>query len=562
MSYNSSKYSYPSSKQGAVFSGGYVDNTPNTHLADNFSPYLRNGRLDGASIINRPWHETFVTVDWTDYPRWIFSYLRASSANDRIVVRQNVSATEKLVSITEAWVKTNITTASNITSDNRMVSVNIGDVLYLMNGTDFGKLSWTTYTDLPISSNNLPSQPAFGVFFAGCLWVAGFAGTNSNKVYKSPNNTYEDFTAAGSDEFTFPEQVTGMMSTSQAIFVFTKNTVHVADIGSQVQTAGVITFSFRPLQATEWAICNASLVAVGSNAYYLSSSNKLNMLARGSSVYGFEVVELSDRKYQGISTLMNSLATDQSNSFAQYYPEQSLIKWFFRSNWATFNDVCVIYDVEKDMFLRDTNKYFYDATYFNGQVYTVSNLIPSVHKDEYGNTDDGGGIDFEFWTKAFDEWEFTLKKCYWESRTDVSISELAVLTQEIWLNSEVNENGDYQGQLIDTLTLDSSSVEISDWGIGTQMTGSFAIGTEWFDPFTTYNATILRTKGNLNKKGYSIQFRYYNNAIGSSIKLRRLGYKVEVLPSITSNLTMAMATLLCTEALVTIMTESGNSFII
>lgn len=562
MSYESAKYQYPESKQWPVFSGGYVDNTPNTHLADNFSPYGRNFRLDGQSVVNRPWHETFVTVDWTDYPRGIFSYLRASSSNDRIIVRQNVDSTHKLVSITEAWVKTNIDTSSNITADTRMVSVNIGDVLYLMNGTDFGKLSWTTYTDLPISGNHLPSQPAFGVFFAWCLWVAGFASTNSNKVYKSPNNTYEDFTASGSDVFTFPEQVTWMMSTSQAIFVFTKNTVHVADIGSQVQTAWVITFSFRPLQATEGAICNASLVSVGSNVYYLSSSNKLNMLARGSSVYWFEVVELSDRKYKGISTLMNSLATDQSNSFAQYYPEQSLIKWFFHNNGSTFNDVCVIYDVEKDMFLRDTNKYFYDATYFNGQVYTVSNLILSVYKDEYGNTDDGAGIDFEFWTKAFDEWEYTLKKCYWESRCDMAMSELAVITQEIWLNSEVNENGEYKGQLIDTITLDSSSVEVSEWGIGSQAIGTYAIWEEWYDPFATYNATILRTKGNLNKKGYSIQFRYYNNAIGSNIKLKRLGYKVEVLPSITSNLTMAMAWLLCTEALVTIMTESGNSFII
>ncbi len=65
--------------------------------------------------------------------------------------------------------------------------------------------------------------------------------------------------------------------------------------------------------------------------YYLSSSNKICQIARGSNVYGFEVVELSDRKYKGISNLMSSLASDQSESFAQYYPEQSLIKWFLRS---------------------------------------------------------------------------------------------------------------------------------------------------------------------------------------------------------------------------------------
>jgi hypothetical protein len=37
-----------------VFSGGFVDNTPEHTLSDKFSPYLRNARLDGMAIINRP----------------------------------------------------------------------------------------------------------------------------------------------------------------------------------------------------------------------------------------------------------------------------------------------------------------------------------------------------------------------------------------------------------------------------------------------------------------------------------------------------------------------------
>lgn len=134
------------------------------------------------------------------------------------------------------------------------------------------------------------------------------------------------------------------------------------------------------------------------------------MIARGSNVYGFEVVELSDRKYKGINELMQTLDADQTDSFAQYYPEQSLIKWFLKSRGATFNDTCVIYDVEKDMFLQDTAKYFYDATYLDGQVYTISTITPTVFLDEYGRDDDGGGISFEYWTKAFDEGEFTLQK--------------------------------------------------------------------------------------------------------------------------------------------------------
>lgn len=139
MSYQDSTYIYPK----WTFSGWVVTNTSNTTLDPSFSPYWINFRLNGQAVYNRPGYSQFVTVDGTDYPRGIGSYLRANPSNDRIIVRQNVDATHKLVSITEAGVKTNVTTASNITSDTRMIFTNIADDLYCMNWTDFGKLNGT-----------------------------------------------------------------------------------------------------------------------------------------------------------------------------------------------------------------------------------------------------------------------------------------------------------------------------------------------------------------------------------------------------------------------------------
>jgi len=85
---------------------------------------------------------------------------------------------------------------------------------------------------------------------------------------------------------------------------------------------------------------------------------------------------------------MNTLDSDQSDSFAQYYPEQNLIKWFLKSKGSTILDTCVIYDTESEQFIFDTNKYFYDAVYFYGQVYSISGITPTVFRDEYLNTDD------------------------------------------------------------------------------------------------------------------------------------------------------------------------------
>ena len=532
MSFSKSSYIYPK----WTFSGGVVTNQINTHLDDSFTPYARNFRLEGASVISRPGHRLLCTVDWTDYPRGIASYLRADPANDRLIVRQNVDATHKLVSITEAWVATNILTNSDITSDNRMITTNIGDNLYIMNGTDFGKLAGTTYTNI-LTASHLTTAPAFSCFFGWCHWVSWLSGANSNKVYKSPNNAYEDFTASGSDIFTFPENVTWMVSTAQAIFVFTKNTVQVCDISSQVQTAWVITFQFRPLQTTEGSTNHASIVAVGSDVYYISPSNSINKIVRGASVYWFEVISLSQRKYKGINNIADLLEPNQTDCHAQSFPSQNLIKWFFKSKGSSICDYCLVFDIIKDMFIIDTNKFFYDEIYFHWLVYSVSNITPTVYIDEYGQSDNGGQIDFEYWTKAFDEGEYTLKKCYWESRTDVDISELAELTQEIYINSQVNNQGNVIGTLIDTKTITASSLASSVWGIGSLPIWTFPIGSEWAGWQTMYPATILRTKGNLNTKWYSIQYRYTNSVIGSQVRLKRVGYKVEVLSWMATNLT-------------------------
>ena len=637
MSYQTAKDIYPK----WTFSGWVVTNTPNTQLDPMFSPYGRNFRLNGASVMSRPWHQLLATLDWTGFPKGIGSYLRTSSTNDRLVVRQNVDWTHKLVSLTEAWVATNISTGSSITSDNRMIFTNIADDLYCMNWVDFGKLNWTTYTALNptrvysryngvafvsgspatittngsdfvtggifawmvitisgstsnnksvtvatvtpdtitlISGDTLTNEsvglytvtltgatvaPSFSVYFAGCHWIGGFTTSGyTNQVWKSPNNDASSFTTTGSDVFTFPENVTGMVTTAQALFVFTKNTVHVADIGSQVQTSGVITFSFRALQTTEGSTNHASLVAVGSDVYYVSPANSINKIVRWGSIYWFEVISLSQRKYKGINNVAELLVLNQTLCHSQSFPQQNLIKFFFQQNGSTICDYCVVYDVVKDMFILDTNKYFYDEIYFHGNVYAVSNITPTVFQDEHGWDDYGSGIDFEYWTKAFDEWDYTLKKCYWESRTDVAFSELASLTQEIWVNSEVNVNGNFHGKMIDSITVDSSSIEdIEIWGIGTDETGTFPVGEEWVTYFDMYSLPILRTKGNLNARWKTIQFRFTSSVVGSQVQLRRLCYRVEVLPPITTDLTSAAVALLLTEAWAALITEIWNRII-
>ena len=299
MSYQKAKPISPE----APFAWGYVDNTQNLFLKDQYSPYLRNARLEWQSTIIRPGHSLFATLTAGSYPKGIWSYLRASSANDVMVVRHNTDWTHKLYTLDSSGTLVSIVTAALIASDNKMAFTNIADVIYCFNGSDLmGKLSGTTYSTV---TANVPANfaPSFSVEFGGSHWASGWS-TNSNKVYKSVADNYEDFNGWGSDSFTFSEQIVGLSANLQALFYFTKNTISVTWVGDITDTAGVITYTTRSLNVKEGAVNNASIVEVWDATYFLSSSNAINRIARGTSVNWFEVVDLSTRKYAGITEIM------------------------------------------------------------------------------------------------------------------------------------------------------------------------------------------------------------------------------------------------------------------
>lgn len=527
MSYQKAKPISPE----APFAWGYVDNTQNLFLKDQYSPYLRNARLEWQSIVIRPGHSLFATLTAWSYPKGIGSYLRADPANDVMVVRHNKDADEKMVTITSAWVVTNINTAALIASDNKMTFTNIGDVIYCFNGSDLmGKLSGTTYTTV---TANVPASfaPSFSVMFGGSHWASGWS-TNSNKVYKSVADSYEDFNSAWSDSFTFSEQIVGLSANLQSLFYFTKNTISVTGVGDITDTAGTITYTTRSLNVKEGAVNHASIVEVGDATYFLSSSNAINKIARWQSVNGFEVIDLSTRKYAGITEIMATLDVDQSNSFGHYLPDANIVKWYVKTAWATFNDLCIIYDIIKDAFLIDNWKPFYDEVFFKGYNYSVSMLEPKVYQDEIYQDDEDTWIQFAYWTKEFYLSDPTYKKILWESRTLIDINELASLTQEIWID----------GVLVDTKVIDSDNYITAIGWIGSTAIGMSPIGMSGVSVSGTdddyQEITILRTKGNLNVKWKKIQFRFYNSSLAGKVRLKNMSMLVEILPGLANSLTI------------------------
>lgn len=524
MSYQTAQRDQLSKKKG-VFSWGFVDNVQDLNKQPYYASYIRNARPDGDSIIIRPWHQLLVTLTAWSYPKGIWSYLRTDPSNDRLIVRHNTDATHKLYTITEAGVATSILTNSDIASDNRMTFTNIGDVIYCMNGSDdFGKLSGTTYTTPSTWITNF--APWFSVVFNGSH-RASWRSTNPNIVYKSVADNYEDFNSSWSDQFTFEETITWLATNNQALFYFTKNTISVTGFNDVFDSWWTIAFNTRPLEVKEWAVNHASIVPAGSNIYYLTPSNKINIVARWANIDWFETVQLSHREYAGIDKIMETLDPDQTASFWYFLPDKNLIKWHLKTYWASFNDICVVYDVEWDSFYIDWQKYFYDWVHFKGKNYTISMLESKVYRDEYSNDDEWAPIPFEYYTKEFYIADPTIKKILRESRTLLDINELASITQEIWIDWVAR----------DTKTVDSDNIPVYSWGLGTEMVWIEAIGA-WSLDDDYVETYILRTKGNLNMKGKKFQRRFRNSVVGSKVRLKDILAKIEVLNPLTSDLTV------------------------
>ena len=524
MSYDTSNYfELAKGLKKWVFAGGYVDNVDDFDMSACYSPYARNFRLDGQSVKIRPWFQTIATyLEYYEPSKGIGSYLRTDPANDKIIIRHNITSVRKLYTLKpEDWTMTEITTNSDITSDNRMRFYNVADVLYCMNGSDdMGQLSGTTYTTV-----TTPAwfKPAFATIFDGKMIASGDPAA-SNKVYFSVADDYDNFNWTGSDSWTFSEQVTWLASTWQALFYFTQNTISVTDRWDIVNSWGTVSYNSTQLQATEGAKYHDCIVPVWMNLYFLSSSNIISKIARQSNNGGFEVIGMSNRKYAGIENIMSTLATDQSKARAMYYPKDELIKRHLVSKWSTIPDICIIYDVDKDAFLVDTGKYFWWWVYYHGQYIATSAINGEAFRDEYSQDDAWTPIPFEYRTKRFylSGWEF--KNLLRESRSLIEMNELANPTQSIRI--------DWQQK--DISTLSSSNIPYISWWIGTEEVATFEIGTDGDEEEQEmYEIVRQRTKGNLNRPWRRVQRRRTNTSLAGKLKLKHVIPRLENKPPIS-----------------------------
>lgn len=525
MTFANSKYVPLQDKEGPVFSWGIINNQPKNVIPYKATPFGRNFRLAGYWVQPRPWFQQFGSDLWGSgtAPSGIAPYLRATPANDSIVIAYQYSGTQGLVAVDPiTWAQTQITTNGNLISTNMTNFVCTNDSLYVMNGSDpFGKLNGTTYTTPSTGISNF--NPAFGVYFNNSLWVSGDPDFPS-KLYKSASNDPETFTGTGNDIFTALYPVVGLGCNAQTLYVFTENTIDMFNVNS-IKTFGTsIVYTSVPLEASDGASNHASIVSAGNYIYYLTKSNKIKRVTQGSGQI-YDVQELSNRKYTGINATMATLDPDQTRSFGYIVPDKQIIKWHLKTNWATYNDICIVYHYEYDEFMVDTQKIFSAGCWYKSKSFTTSALEKKVYRDEYSTDDDGSAIQFEYRVKNLDYWEPTINKELWQARLFLELNTATVITQSIYA----------EWGLIDTATIDKDDIPNYASGIATLPIATYAIGADSTPGDILYDTSIVREKGNLQVRAKNFDVVYTCSTLGSDFLLKNLELRVQLLDQLTTS---------------------------
>jgi hypothetical protein len=495
-----------------IFSWWLVDNVDDTEKWGKYASYARNVRTKGASLTTRPWYYEYVVL--SSRPISIESYW------DVAVVRTNKDTNKKLVTIDKDRNIIDITTTW-IASDAHINFTNAWGALYCMNWVDsLTKLVETTHS--VVSCWIADFKPTFSVVFNSSHF-ASWRDVNPTVVYKSVWDDFDVFAGSGSDTYKFPETITWLATSQQSLFYFTKNTITVTSRSDVAENWGAYSYVTTPLSAKEWATNHRTIVTAGNDLYCLTPSKKIVKIARGANIEGFEIIDISHRKYRWIDNFMSELNNTQDNARWYYDSINNRCIRHLQTYWEAKPTIILIYDVSLDLFLIDDGKQYTDTCIHNGFVIATSRYENKIFIDEDGNTDNWSIIQSRYETKEYAITDETIKKVIRETRTPYILSMPWSFTQEIWVDWYV----------FDKKTISTTYTGV--WGIGTSEVATFSIWSEWWVE-QTVSGSIVRTKANLNKRFNKIKFVRYNETRGTKFTIKWIETKVEILAPIVTNL--------------------------
>ena len=228
----------------------------------------------------------------------------------------------------------------------------------------------------------------------------------------NPEYAY-DFTWVWSEQITFDETIVGLEWTMNWIYIFCTNRVDFLWANSLQNVAWSATFITTPLWKGWTPINNHCIASSWDKIFYITKNLQLQTVNYIAGTDSASLWTLSTRPIVWIKKFLDNLDENQLTAYWFYNKNDETMQFHLRTVWASYNDVCLVYDMINDTFTIDTGKnYNYVVqdwyTYFG-----FSDTDSSIYKDEVQSTDNGTAIPFSIKTQAMNYWNLKEKMFWW-----------------------------------------------------------------------------------------------------------------------------------------------------
>jgi len=488
-----------------MFSVGFIRDKGQNKTPDQFADDLRNIRIKNWGITQRPWREEVYNGATANAIQGI------TSNNGRLYVVNNarlveVNYTADPITITDRWALT------GLTSTTKCNFINYGIYTIILTGLWY-PFVWdgATLTQLTSANIDVNSNPQFWTRFAGFTVVNSQVNKNailiSNPISLAVQTNAYDWNGAGADSITYDGNILWMVGTLNNLWVFTSTTIERMDKSNLSTVWDVASLYTIPLAKWQELMNSNCIVSAGDVIFFLTKNKKIWVINYQSTVAEPSLKIISDIDVNSIDWYMQDMIDeDQTNAFWVFDSVNNLAKFFVKSRESTVNDVCIIYDIQRNTWLKDNNKFYSCVTAINNQLYMGSALDYRVYHDEYWDSDSGDGI----------EWYFeTTDQVFGTPRQQKQFRGVSIAGQ---INSLANIR--WQGYVEDTIVFDFtiSWADIA-WSTGWLGMGGADIWWTpiWWDMYSYQTDLVpfsrVIDRQSLRATGKTIKFVFFDNSV-------------------------------------------------
>lgn len=485
------------------FSTGFLNDKGILSIPSAYATEFKNGRIKNGITILRPWYTRVDTLTWwTGWIRWFWQY------QNTLLISYDWTLYKSNTDVTSFW------TVWSLNTNNDTSFLNIWSETYIYHWWTPEYYDWSSLNDV----TDLPVNPRFWAYFGWRQWVAGDT-TYTNSIYYSRQyditdltaiRTFTDFSDTPQEQFLwFDWVIEWLFATQNILYAFTNEWVY--SFRNEYQVAW---YNYIPVfnKMFPWVQLNnyKSVTSVWEKLFFLTKDKHIKTI---NYIWGIEfpqLWELSHKENKSIGWFMDNLDDDQSEAFVVYDRKTNLVKFHMKSNWGTNIDTVVVYDMETQEFIEDTNKPFWSWIFFNWKMHTWNHSNWDIYIDENWTSDNNWDLWWSDWfkriSKKIDVHEFDQFILRW---IDVvwSITLWTTLYMDVYFNDETSTD-------IDTMIIDHNTVSNREY---------------WNKTDTSKLFRFIRrlSKWSLNEKIFTVRMVFYTTWKDQDFTLDKVAFEYD-----------------------------------